>query len=487
MAPFHRKQTPAQASANIEPHQPHASIRLSEIISALSYALDLTEGQPLGHSIRACMIGMRIAKQAGMSADDQADLYYTLLLKDAGCSSNASRLFHILSADEIRAKGDLKTTDWTRVGWESLHYALTHVATGMPFLRRMQRLFEVAATQQQDSCTLVKIRCERGGYIAKQLGFSDSVSGGIYSLDEHWNGGGYPHGLRGNEIPHFSRIANLAQTLDIFSHARGPEAAVQTALKRSGRWFDPELVKAAASLSKSGALWEGLNDADLVKKIGLLEPEHRQVTANEDSVDNICTAFAEVIDAKSPFTYRHSVGVADAAVEIGQWFGMNPKSLKMLRRAALLHDIGKLSVPNSVLEKPAKLTSEEWTVVKAHPYYTLEILNKIPGFERLSQDAAAHHEKLDGSGYWRGLGSDQLSRFARILAVADIFDALHAKRPYRDAIPVEKVFEMLRHDAPHALDLPCVEALIASKTNSEQPAIWQQESTTAPELIRKGA
>jgi putative nucleotidyltransferase with HDIG domain len=455
------------------------SIRLSDIISALSYALDLTEGQPMGHSVRACMIGMRLAQQIGLSTDDQADLYYALLLKDAGCSSNASRLFHILNADDIRAKGDLKTKDWTRVGWESLHYALTHVGTGMPFLQRMQRLFQVAATQQQDSCTLVKIRCERGSYIAKQLGFSESVAAGIFNLDEHWNGRGYPDGLRKQEIPVFSRTANLAQTLDVFFHAQGSEAAVEAAQKRSGRWFDPDLVKAAVSLANSGMLWEGLDDDDLVRKVASLEPEHRQVKANEDSIDKICVAFAEVIDAKSPFTYRHSNGVADAAVEIGQWFGMNPKSLKQLRRAALLHDIGKLSVPNSVLEKPAKLTAEEWTVIKAHPYYTLEILKKIPGFDRLSQDAAAHHEKLDGSGYWRGWGSEQLSRFARILAVADIFDALHAKRPYRDGIPLEKVFSMLRDDAPHALDLPCVEALIASKSNSEPIAFGKPEIAVA--------
>src|ERR1700761_7987609 len=150
------------------------SIRTSELISALSYALDLTEGRSMGHSVRTCVMGMRLAQHIGMSMEEQADLYYALLLKDAGCSSNASRLFHILNADEIRAKRDVKTTDWTRVGWESLHYALTHVATGMPFLERMQRLFQVAATQQQDSCDLVKIRCERGAHIAKQLGFSDS-------------------------------------------------------------------------------------------------------------------------------------------------------------------------------------------------------------------------------------------------------------------------------------------------------------------------
>jgi putative nucleotidyltransferase with HDIG domain len=451
------------------------SIRLSEIISALSYALDLTEGQPLGHSVRACMIGMRLAQQVGMSQDDQAGLYYALLLKDAGCSSNASRLFHILNADEIKAKGDLKDKDWTRIGWESLHYALTHVATGMPFLQRMQRLFQVAATQQEDSCTLVKIRCERGSSIAKQLGFSEAVASGIYNLDEHWNGRGYPDGLRKHEIPVFSRIANLAQTLDVFYNAHGPMEAIDAAQKRSGRWFDPDLVKAASSLANSGILWHGLGDTNLVQKVAALEPKQFQLKASEQSIDRICEAFAEVIDAKSPFTYRHSHGVADAAVEIGEWFGMSRQSVKLLRRAALLHDIGKLSVPNSVLEKPAKLTAAEWQIVKAHPYYTLEILKKIPGFARLSQDAAAHHEKLDGSGYWQGLKGEQVSTFARILAVADIFDALHAKRPYRDGIPLEKVFQMLRQDAPHALDLPCVEALVASKSNSEPIAFGSPE------------
>jgi putative nucleotidyltransferase with HDIG domain len=451
------------------------SIRLSEIISALSYALDLTEGQAMGHSVRSCVIGMRLAQQIGLGIEDQPDLYYALLLKDAGCSSNASRLFHILSADEIRAKRDVKTTDWTRVGWESLHYALTHVATGLPFLERMHRLFQVAATQQQDSCDLVKIRCERGAYIAKQLGFSAPVAAGIHSLDEHWNGRGYPDGLRKTEIPVFSRIANLSQTLDVFLTARGPAAAIEAVRRRSGRWFDPELVKAAVSLSNTGALWSGLDSEDLINKVVALEPEQRRITASEDTVDNICVAFSEVIDAKSPFTYRHSSGVADAAVEIARWFGMSAREMKLLRRAALLHDIGKLSVPNSILEKPGKLTAEEWKVVQDHPYYTLEILKRIPGFEAMSEDAAAHHERLDGTGYWRGWGSEQMSSAARILAVADVFDALHAKRPYRDSLPLEKVFSMMRKDAPQALDLPCVEALIESKADSEPMSFVKPE------------
>jgi putative nucleotidyltransferase with HDIG domain len=436
-------------------------VRRSEIISALSYALDLTEGQPMGHSARTCMIGMRIAKHIGMPLTQQGDLYYALLLKDAGCSSNSSRLFHIINADDIRAKGDLKTTDWTRMGWESLHYALSHVATGLPFLERMRKLVSVAATQQVDSKALVQIRCDRGAAIARKMSFPLPVAAAIYSLDEHWNGGGYPDGLRGVNIPVYSRIANLAQTLDVFLVNRGPDAAMEAIGKRSGRWFDPDLVQAARSLAKTGALWNSLESANVLKEVVAMEPEVRQTLASEESIENICLAFADVIDSKSPFTYRHSNGVASAAVAIGRQLGMNASDLTFLRRAALLHDIGKLSVPNSILEKPGKLTALEWDVVKKHPYYTLEILRRIPGLENMSEVAAAHHEKLDGSGYFRGWTAEQLSTHARILVVADIYDALSAQRPYRDAMALDQVFTIMRKEAPRALDADCLEALIS--------------------------
>lgn len=456
----------------------NSTIRVSELLSALSYALDLTEGRPMGHSVRSCIIGMRIAQQIGLPEDEQADLYYTLLMKDAGCSSNSSRLYHILNADDISAKGDLKTTDWTRVGWESLHYAVTHVATSTPFPQRIWKLLQVAATQQRDSCELVKIRCERGSMIARKLGFSDSVAAGIHSLDEHWNGKGYPNGLRGNEIPIFANVANLAQTLEVFLNAQGRAAAVDAARRRSGRWFSPELVKAAISLCKDGSLWEGLEKDDLSAEVLSLEPMDRRLTADDATIDDICVAFAEIIDAKTPFTYQHSSGVADAAVDIGRWFGMGDRDIKRLRRAGLLHDIGKLGVSNAILEKPGKLTADEFAAVREHPYQTYEILRRIPAFADFSYDAAAHHERLNGKGYWRGLTSDDLSLFARILAVADVFDALRAKRPYRDALPLEKVFSMMREDTPHALDATCLNALMESNQGSEG-----MQSTQTPVAI----
>jgi putative nucleotidyltransferase with HDIG domain len=443
------------------------SVRVSQIISALSYALDLTEGRPMGHSVRTCIIGMRIATHIGVPIAEKSDLFYSLLLKDAGCSSNASRLFHIVGADEISAKRDVKLTDWTRVGWDSLQYALGHVATGARFPERVRTLVQVAATHQAGSCELIQIRCERGASIARRIGFAEPVAQAIRSLDEHWNGGGYPDGLRGAEIPLFSRILNLSQTLEVFYTHRNHAAAMDVARARSGRWFDPDLVKAAASLAATGALWRELDESGAIDSALALEPEDRRLTGGDEMVENICQAFAEIIDAKSPFTYRHSHGVADAAVSISRQLGLSDRDTTLIRRAALLHDIGKLSVPNTILEKPGPLTPGEWDIVKQHPYYSYEILRRVSGFERISEIAAAHHEKLDGSGYFRHLSAAQLPLEARILVVADIFDALSANRPYRESMGLEKVFGILQGDAPRALDAQCVEALIAARANPE--------------------
>lgn len=453
--------------ARPEDGAPRSTIRVSQIISALSYALDLTEGRPMGHSVRSCMIGMRLAAEIGLSGAEQSDLYYALLLKDAGCSSNSSKLFHILSADEIRAKRDVKLTDWTRVGWDSLHYALTHVATGAPFLERVRTLVRVAAKQQTESSALVKIRCERGASIARKIGFPEPVAQAIHSLDEHWSGGGYPDGLRREEIPLFARIMNLSQTLEVFLFNRGEKAAIEVARKRSGRWFDPSLVRAAASLAKQGRLWSGLDQEQAIDQALTLEPEERRLLASEETIENICQAFAEIVDAKSPFTYRHSNGVADAAVGISRQLGMREENITFMRRAALLHDVGKLSVSNCILEKPGKLNNAEWDVIKLHPYYTFEVLRRIPGFDELSLVTSAHHEKLDGSGYFRHWSADQLSMEMRLLTVADIFDALAAKRPYRDALPLEKVFAIMQKEAPRLIDAQCLDALIMYLANAQ--------------------
>lgn len=424
----------------------------------------------MGHALRSCILGMRIARRAGMSISDQADLYYALLLKDAGCSSNASKLFHLLSADEIRAKRDVKLTDWSRVGWDSFQYAVSHIATGAPFLQRVQALMRAAVNQKTDSATLIKIRCERGASIARRIGFSEATAAAIHSLDEHWNGGGYPDHLAGAQIPLHSRIMNLSQTLEVFLADRGPGAALDVAKARAGRWFDPDLVRAARSLGQSGELWVGLDREDVADLAASFAPNGDQFLLTEERLESICGAFGEIVDAKSPYTYNHSTGVAAAAASIAGNMGLGLEQTRFLRRAALLHDIGKLSVSNAILEKPGKLEAAEWEIVKRHPYYSYEILRRIPGFEELSIVAGAHHERLDGSGYFRNWDASKLSTSCRILAVADVYDALAAKRPYRDAMPREEVFALMRKDAPHALDAECLEALIQAGHPGETSA-----------------
>lgn len=443
-------------------------VRLSAVVSTLSHALDLSTGQPIGHSVRTSILAMRIAQELRLSSKTRTDLYYATLLKDCGCSGNASKMFHALGSDDLKAKRDVKTTDWTRTSWESVRYALDHVAPGKSFLERSRAIFSLAINQKRHTRDVTKIRCERGSTLARLMGLSDTTANGILNLDEHWDGSGNPDGLRKYEIPVVSRIMLLAQTLENYGAAQSQKDAMQVVAERARKWFDPDLVKAAWSLHNRGELWNDVA-SDKAFEVGLeMDPERKMITDADAMLDSICVAFANIVDAKSPFTFNHSNGVANATIAISRMLGMSNDEIVFMRHAALLHDLGKLSVSNAILEKPAKLDDAEWEVMRMHPFYTWKILQGIPGFARLSEIAASHHEKLNGKGYFRGLGAEQLPMEARILAVADIFDALAADRPYRAGMPLEKVFGILRSDAPHALDISCVEALEKSGITSDQ-------------------
>ena len=192
------------------------TIRLSDVVSALSTALDLTEGQPMGHAIRTCIIGMRIAEELQLSAEERSDLYYALLLKDAGCSTNSARMHNILGADDIKAKREVKFEDWTKPSLSGLRYLLRNVLPGKSFARRLVKSVELGLQQNQNNAEVIGARCERGAEIARQIGMSEATAQAIRSLDEHWNGAGYPDGRKGHEIPLLARIMNVSQTLDVF-------------------------------------------------------------------------------------------------------------------------------------------------------------------------------------------------------------------------------------------------------------------------------
>jgi putative nucleotidyltransferase with HDIG domain len=427
---------------------PGDTVRVSEVISALSYALDLTEGQPEGHSVRTCLIGMRIGREIGLDADARSSLFYALLLKDAGCSSNSAATCELFGADDHTVKRTWKTVDWAS-RWQSIGHVVRNVRPGESIVAKARQV--VGFTKQEAPGTeLVRTRCERGADIARMLEMPDDTAAAIRALDEHWDGRGVPGGLAGEEIPLLARIACLAQTVEIFHSTRGLQAAFGVAVDRAGRWFDPELVRALRGLRTDGAFWAGLA-GDCRAQAAALEPGDRALTADGDRLDRIAHAFARVIDAKSPYTYRHSEGVAEYADAAARVLGFDADARRDLRRAALLHDVGKLGVSNRILDKPAKLTEEEFAVVRRHPEYSYRILARVAPFRALAETAASHHERMDGRGYHRGIAAGTLPLAARVLAVADVCDALSAERPYRAAMPRERVLEIMRRDAGPAL------------------------------------
>lgn len=306
------------------------------------------------------------------------------------------------------------------------------------------------------------LRCERGAQIARDLGFPGATCDAIIALDEHWNGAGYPGKLQGQAIPIGARIAYLCQTIEVFAALNGPEDALRAARERSGTWFDPELVTAAEPLAKDAQLWKDIAAGKARNAVLLEEPDHAVLYADDERLDRICEAFANIIDVKSPYTAQHSTNVTKWTMAIAGKLELPATDLTILRRAAMLHDLGKLSVPNNILDKPGPLTASEWETVRLHPYYTQRILERVSGFQHLAFIASTHHEKLDGSGYFRNLRAVQLPMSARALTVADMFDALSAARPYRGPLPLEKVFAILDEQTPHAIDSDCLAALKAS-------------------------
>ena len=293
---------------------------------------------------------------------------------------------------------------------------------------------------------VTETRCERGAEIARMLELPEASAETIYNIDEHWDGKGHPHGLAGEEIPILARIACLAQTTEVFLREHGLDAALEMAEKRSGRWFDPALVRILRATDVDREFWRGVESEDVGARVAALEPDDRLVIADEARLDRVAEAFAQVIDAKSPYTARHSERVAEIAVATATTLGFPDESLRDLRRAGLLHDIGKLAISNLILDKPGKLTEEEFAAVKRHPLVTEQILRRVTRFADIADIAAAHHEKLDGSGYHRGVRGDELGLPARVLAVADIFEAMTADRPYRGPMEMEQALELMRRD-----------------------------------------
>ncbi len=470
-------------------------MRLAEVIGALTYALDLTEGQRPGHTLRTALIAMRLGRELGLDGDTMSALYYASLLKDAGCSSNAARMAALFGSDDQHVKREMRLVDW-HDRWRLAMRTAKNCGVGRNPIARIQHFLRIAQTPQMTR-EIIQARCERGAQIAVALGFPSLSSEAIGHVDEHWCGLGHPVGLAGDEIPLLSRVLLLAQTFEAYWTEHGLRNALDMTRSRSGRWFDPSLVDRLQTWRRDDAWFATLANADqLDANVLALEPGEMPLRATDERLDAIAYAFSAVIDAKTPFTYRHSTNVARYSVAIASAVGADSALIRDILRAGLLHDIGKLGVSNRILDKPGRLTDEEREEIKLHPRWTWQILERVSAFQHFATSAAHHHERIDGRGYPWGVNSHRLDFMARTLAIADVYEALTADRPYRQGMSVAKVLDIMGPDRGSAFDGALLDvaaglaeagtfALLAD--GSDDPVSRLQQRSVASPVLRRVA
>ena len=315
-------------------------------------------------------------------------------------------------------------------------------------MQRARHVGAVLRSGREGARSLVALRCERGADVVRGIGLGDVAAQAIMDGDEHWDGGGYPRGLRGRDLAGGPGDLPGSDGRGLLAARRSCRQLCEIGRRRRGTWFDPALVDALVAIEHDEAFWATLR----IPSVSAVEPADRVVVADDDRLDRVAEGFARVVDAKSPYTARHSAGVAEIAVSLATLLAIDPDAMATVRRAALLHDIGKLGVSNQILDKRDGLTDQEWAVMRSHPRWSLEILTRVPAFGQLARIAAAHHERLDGSGYFAGLTGRQLDPASRILAVADVAEALSANRPYRPALGPDEVLSIMGRDAGRSLD-----------------------------------
>jgi putative nucleotidyltransferase with HDIG domain len=432
-----------------------ARLRTSELLAALSVALDLTEGQRAGHALHTAYLALRLADRIGLPQETRRAVLYTALLKDAGCSSNAAAVTRIFGIDDQELKARQAVAGRSLL---AMAYLSIRSLPSEPLPLQLRRLIALALSGTRERRAVEELRCERGADIARKVGCSREVAEAIMDLHEHWDGRGLPRGLRGEAIPLLSRIVAVCAGLDIFVSVRGAAAARQVIRERSGHWYDPSLAGLLLELCDGGLLDE-LGSPSIKEVVFSADGNQAIAFSGDADIDRIASAFADIVDAKSPWTGRHSQRVATIGEGLARRLGLTGDRLRDVRIGSLLHDLGKLGVPNTILDKPASLAPEEWAVIKRHPQLSREILERIDLFSAVAEIAASHHERLDGKGYSRGLSAESLGLSARIVAVADVFEAMTSDRPYRPAMTQEHALAIMRSSSGDQLAGEVIAAL----------------------------
>jgi HD-GYP domain-containing protein (c-di-GMP phosphodiesterase class II)/DNA-binding CsgD family transcriptional regulator len=429
-------------------------VRLAGVVAALSVTSDLTRGHPVGEAMRSCLVATELARRSGLSALRQSEVFYSTLMRFAGCAATSHDAAANFGGDDIavRARGDL--TDTANPA-EALRF-LASLGRGTEKLKVLARAPRVAGLVTEAA----RADCEVGAGLVALLGLPAAVSDSVLCAFERYDGKGVPAGRSGTDIPEPARFASVGYAAAMFDAVGGSEQAVVTVTRWSGRALDPET--AGRFLDDAEGLL-GLSRAeDAWAAVVALEPAPHRYFANDDQLDDVLAGFGDAADLKSPYFQGHSRGVATVAKSAAG--RLDGADARLAYRAGMVHDLGRVAVPTGIWEKPGPLNPDEWELVRLHPYHSGRILARSPVLEPLSAVVSRHHERMDGSGYPMGVRSAELDLTTRLLAATVAWQGLREPRPYRQAMTLK---EAARRISELPLDRAAVRAVLAAADGPE--------------------
>jgi HD-GYP domain-containing protein (c-di-GMP phosphodiesterase class II) len=431
------------------------SARLAELVAALSLGVDLGFGQPMEHVLRQCLIALRLAGHAGLGEQDRAAVYYTALLVNVGCHADAHEQAKWFG-DDITLKSGKYVHELGSVRGALATMRL--VGSGNPPLHRFRVGLEFAFSGHRQFDGMIAQHARLARTLAEQLRLPPVVSDSVGSAYEQWDGRGWPGALKGGAIPVAARLAQFAEFMEVAHRVGGVAGATALARRRAGRQFDPAL--AALLCDRADQVLGELDTIPAWQTVIAAEPA-LAVELSAEQLDGALMAIANFVDLKSPFTLGHSVAVAELAEDAGRRLGLPPDQVLALRRAGFVHGFGRLGVSNSIWDRPGPLSAGEWERVRMYPYLTERMLHQSAALAPLGEIAVQHRERLDGSGYPRGLSGGAISRLARVLGAADAYTSMREPRPHRPArSAAEAVTELRAEVRAGRLDGAAVDAVL---------------------------
>jgi HD-GYP domain-containing protein (c-di-GMP phosphodiesterase class II) len=425
----------------------------TEVLGALSLAIDLGLGQPMDHMLRSAVLGTRLAERLGLSERERATVFYTGLVMWIGCHAD-SHEYTRWFGDDIAARHDSHYIDWS--GAPFRRFLVSNLGRGSTLPKRAQLAAKLFLDARGNLGALMRSHCLSAALLAEEIGLGEDVCAALPFAYERWDGSGLPAGAAGSQIPVAMRVAQLADIAEVHHRAYGLSAAIAEVNRRSGKQFDPDVV--AVFTAAAGDLLRDNDDAWATA--AELAPDPGE-TLSGPALDRLLRAMGDFVDLKCPFTLGHSRAVAELSESAGKCAGLPQDEIDTLRRAGYVHDLGRIGVSNRVWEKPGELTHAERERVHLHPYLTGRILARVGGLKAVREVAVNHHERLDGSGYPNGLRGDDLAISERILAAAESYRGSMEPRPYRDAVDGAAAAARLRNEAARGrLDTDAVEAVL---------------------------